>query len=389
MLRINHAVLHGFELEIGQCDLSQREMDLSVKQTKSYVTKSVRHILNNASSNHGSFLEGSAFREELGSYFAATQSFLDISCYVADVLYDALRKSEDLDSCDLLVVDFIDTAPKRSSVGLQEAGAADAAANAAVDGVANVPAGANAAVDPASSAALTEGDANYDDLGVRGLALLLLPRKRAFVHDVRTEAGQAYNDIVRHDSTLPNPSQKIDTYVVIMADDMSIDFHDVPRTVMGKKTNIVPELLLSCTRVASHKEVVDSVTRLAEEVAQDFGMPSAVAAAKAKSYVIDVASGADSLAPERLGDAVFAEENPEAAAKYRQELAQQHLPHKVSVGKSAAKRLAKSHRIRTDTGIEISFPSSYAASSDFISFERGENGKIVIAIKNVNSIENR
>lgn len=372
MLRINHAVLHGFELEIGQCDLSQREMDLSVKQTKSYVTKSVRHILNNASSNHGSFLEGSAFCEELGAYFAGTQSFLDISCYVADVLYDALRKSEDLDSCDLLVVDFIDTAPKRSSVGSQEAGGA----------------GAGDSAGPSIDAA-PDADVDYDDPGARGLALLLLPRKRAFVHDVRCEAGQAYNDIVRHDSTLPNPSQKIDTYVVIMADDMSIDFHDVSRTVMGKKTNIVPDLLLSCTRVASHKEVVDSVTRLAEEVAQDFGMPSALAAAKAKSYVIDVASGADSLAPERLGDAVFADENPEAAAKYRQELAQQDLPRKVSVGKSAAKRLAKSHRIRTDTGIEISFPSSYAASSDFISFERGENGKIVIAIKNVNSIENR
>ena len=362
MLRINHAVLHGFELEIGECDLSQCEIDLEVKQTKSYVTRSVRRILSNAESKHGQFAAGSTFKDELMRYFAGQRSFLDVSSDIALSLYDALRKSEDLDSCDLLAVDFIDTGDMKTN---------------------------SQPVKATNSSNAHEATNVYDSEGTRGFALLLLPRKQAFVHDVRSRDGQAYNDIVRHDSTLPNPSQKIDTYVVIKSTTLDIDFHDVERIVMGKKAYIIPELLLKCSSVASSKEVVDTVTKLVEDVAQEYGLEPAVAAAKAKSYVIDRARAACDVTPAEVGKAVFAESSPDAAEQYEREATSESLPERVSVAKSTAQRLAKNHRIRTDTGIEITFPSEYASSPEYISFERADDGKIFIEIKNIGSIENR
>lgn len=368
MLRIKHAALHGFELEIGECDISQCEIDLQVKQTKSYVMRSVRRILANAESKHGQFAPESNFKQELQRYFSGHRSFLDISADIALSFYDALRKSEDLDACDLLVVDFVDTGDMKTGVQ-------------AVQG--------EQAVQSTESAAISSPDDAYDSEGTRGLALLLLPRKQAFIHDVRNRDGQAYNDIVRYDSTLPNPSQKIDTYVLVKADSLSIDFHDVERLVMGKKSFIIPELLLQCSSIASNKEVVDTVTKLVEDVAQKHGLESAVAAAKVKSYVIERASAACDVTPAEVGKAVFAQSSPDAAEYYEREATQTSLPERISVAKSDAKRLAKNHRIRTNTGIEIMFPSEYAGSSEFISFERTDNGKICIEIKNVGSIENR
>ena len=54
-----------------------------------------------------------------------------------------------------------------------------------------------------------------------------------------------------------------------------------------------------------------------------------------------------------------------------------------------AQRVAKNHKIRTDTGIEITFPSEFAHNSDFIEFVSTPNGLIQIELKNIGSIENR
>lgn len=65
------------------------------------------------------------------------------------------------------------------------------------------------------------------------------------------------------------------------------------------------------------------------------------------------------------------------------------LPEEITVARAAARRLTKSHRIRTDTGIDIAFPSEYSSSPDYLTFQREEDGTISIIIRNVQSIENR
>ena len=65
------------------------------------------------------------------------------------------------------------------------------------------------------------------------------------------------------------------------------------------------------------------------------------------------------------------------------------LPERVVVEKNVAKRVAKSHKIRTDTGIDITFPAEYGENPDFIEFVSGPNGLINIELKNIGHIENR
>lgn len=59
------------------------------------------------------------------------------------------------------------------------------------------------------------------------------------------------------------------------------------------------------------------------------------------------------------------------------------------VEKAVAKRVAKSHKIRTDTGIELTFPVEYGENPEFIEFFSTPDGRIEIALKNIGSIENR
>ena len=68
---------------------------------------------------------------------------------------------------------------------------------------------------------------------------------------------------------------------------------------------------------------------------------------------------------------------------------EEELPERVHVKKSVAHAANRSHRIRTDTGIEITFPSEYSMNPNFIEFVTQSDGSMSIELKNIGHIENR
>ena len=89
-----------------------------------------------------------------------------------------------------------------------------------------------------------------------------------------------------------------------------------------------------------------------------------------------------------LGREVFADQ-PRVAERFEAAVEKGALPERVVVEKAVAKRVTKSHKIRTDTGIELTFPAEYGENSDFIEFFSTPDGRIEIALKNIGAIENR
>ena len=57
--------------------------------------------------------------------------------------------------------------------------------------------------------------------------------------------------------------------------------------------------------------------------------------------------------------------------------------------RGVANRLTRTHKIRTDTGVEISFPSELAERPGYIEFIEEDDGCTTIAIRGVAHIENR
>ena len=368
-LTINYAILHVFDFEGGATSLSQRELDLSVRTTKSYVQRHLRKISASAESRHGTFEQDSPFANELARY-RASGDFVGFSLQIADFLYGELRKCGDAEACDLLVADF-DAEPEKSpGAGGADSNAGELAPEAA-----------------AVAAALAE-DAAYEGRGPRCLAVALLPRKQAFVHDIRTEGGLPANDVVRHDALLPNPTQRLESYAVVELDSLKIDFSDKEREIAGSPTLLIPDGLLRCTSGASSKEVIQAVTRIVEDVAQEYGANTAKAVSKAKAIIQEKADESEYLPPWDLGCEVF-EDEPRMRERFEEVAREEELPERVSVKKSVATRMGKSHRIRTDTGIEITFPSEYSTNPEFIEFVTEADGSISIELRNIGSIENR
>ena len=177
------------------------------------------------------------------------------------------------------------------------------------------------------------------------------------------------------------------SFAVIESKTLSVWFCDKERAIAGENRWLIPDGLLQCSMEASSKEVFDAVTRIVEEVAEEYGANAAVAVSKAKAYVAENADESDELAPWDLGEEVF--EDEPLQKRFEQALADEALPERVVVEKNVAKRVAKSHKIRTDTGIDITFPAEYGENPDFIEFVSGPNGLINIELKNIGHIENR
>lgn len=355
MLRINHAILHVFDFTSCVNVFSQGELDLESRLIKGYVSKHVKKAFGNIDNKRGEFAPDSMFASELQAYFAGQRNFVDLSVQIAEFISTELGRMSKSESTDLLVVDF------EEEEQLQGGSADEEAVTASFEGRAN-----------------------------RYFGIFLLESRQAFMHSIAYgEDGQPCNEIERHHAILPNPSQKISSFAVINMRSMEVAFQDKKRVIAGEERYLIPDGLLQCSMQASSKEVIDELTRIVEEVATEYGADPVVSLSKAKAYVCDAAEEGEEadIAPFDLAQEVF--EDEPLRERFVACATEEQLPEHVCVEKKAAERITRNHKIRTDTGIEITFPSEYANNPDFIEFASTPNGLISIELKNIGHIENR
>lgn len=351
MLKVSQAILHVFDFESGSKYYSEAPLDLENRPTKSYVQRRLRKIVGNAESNHGEFAEDSGFAGELEHYLMGGAEFQGFSVQIAEWFWEELRRAEELEQVDLLVADFIDT----DAVPV-DANSTDAEVDAAFDG----------------------------PEGKRFFAVVLLPRKQSFVHEI----GGGANEILRMDTALPNPTAKIDTYVLVDCDSFAIDFHDKERSIGGETIQILPDKFLQCTAAASTQQVFTEVSEIVQDVAEEYGLTPAVEVGRAKAAVAQQADREEVVAPAEIGRVVF-EDRPDVQQVFEERVREAKLPEEAPVRRGVANRLAKNHKIKTDTGIEITFPSDLADKPGYLDFSTGADGTISITIGNVAQIENK
>ncbi|WP_321973749.1 nucleoid-associated protein [Paratractidigestivibacter sp.] len=351
MLKVSQAILHVFDFEEGSRYFSERPLDLEARATKSYVQRRLRKIVASPESNHGEFTQDSGFAGELEHYLMGGTEFAEFSVRIADWFWNELRRAEDLEQVDLLAADFTDT-----DAAPVDAAASDAEFDAAFDGPA----------------------------GKRFFAIALLPRKQSFVHEV----GGSANEILRMDTTLPNPTAKIDTYALIDCDSFAIDFHDKERTIGTESVQVLPDKFLQCSAAASTREVFDEVSVIVSDVAEEYGLTPAVEVGRAKAVVAQQADRDEVVQPAEVGRVVF-EDRPDVQEVFEERVREAKLPEEAPVRRGVANRLAKNHKIKTDTGIEITFPSDLADKPGYLDFATGADGTITISIGNVAHIENK
>lgn len=333
-MMIQQAMLHILDFNANMCIVSQKSLDFTSDVVYEYIDKRINRILHDAGQQSGIFYATSAMQMALQQVQEETLDFQIFAANTAKQLYDVLSHCEMPESLDVLFIDF------------------------------------------------------RDDNDVRNVAILLLEHKTAYTHQILDDDGAVYNQLIKHHAILPGLTQKVEGYAFIALNEFSIHFVDKKRSLDGEEIYILPERILQCTAAISGREAVKLVSKIAMKVAEDHGASTVEALSKAKNYLAENAETEDTFSPEALGVAAFAS-SPQLQEVFKEELAEAKLPEHVEIQKDFAQRTGRQHKIKTDTGIEITFPSEYVENTEYIQFINNPDGTISIELKHIGKIINK
>ena len=335
MVEVRKAILHVLDAGSGISSFSHQQLDLADDAVFGYVTKQIEKAAENAGLHSGELIGvENQFRVKLGQYERELLSFERFADWVGEEVWQVFTTSDRGDSADLLIAEYIEN-------------------------------------------------------GRRMLAILKCALRTGYAHTVEPgEDGTPVCRIVRRTDALPAPTQKAEEIALVEIAGGQVYFLEKPRMIDGQDSPLFTKNLLKCTSQASAGETVQIIRTIAETVAQTYGEDPTVAVARAKTTIAERVERDDTLAPFDLGGEVFAGRE-EMEEEFRRQVSAAGVPQQVAVPKKLAVRTARSQRIKTDTGIEITFPLDYAENTDYLEFVRHDDGRISIEIKNVGSIENK
>lgn len=333
MVNITKAIMHILDATACTKICSDVELDLSDEKTCEFLTRHVERAYKDPGLKFGEFRENSDFMVKLCNYLEGSDSFLNLSHFTANLLYQAISDSDKVDSSDVVVCEFQD------------------------------------------------GDKTI-------LAILKLAHKKSFTHQVSNDSGQVNVELINHYAILPNLSQKLDEYAFIDTKTLKIRFVDKLREMDGKEAYTFSDGILKCTSSPSPKETLKMVNEITQTVAENYGSNVATAVSKLKNCIVESGEMSDFIDPLELGKEIFGSSKAMQDA-YVEQLKEANVPEKVEVSESLLVNTGKNHKIKTDTGIEISFPVDYFKNKDFMEFINNPDGTISIQLKNIGKITNK
>lgn len=330
--QINKAILHIFDKDSGITIYSNTELDCTNADVINYLKKHIEKAFKDTSSITSVIDSESDFIKSTIKYKEDKSSFVKYSVDIGKAFFKRLLESDNLKSVDLVICDFFKDAEKY--IGIVE-----------------------------------------------------LQNQIGYVHHVSQENNIIKNDIVKHFSILPNVTQKILGFALVNLDTFNVRYIEPRRFLNGQDIFILPSILC-CVNNISQKETITAVKSIALQLSETYQKNAPVVVSRVKAFLAENAEVSESLDTVELSHVVFPESD-EIAETFVKKIKDEGIPPVISVEKNYAMKEGKKHKIKTDTGIEITVPVDFFDNSEYIEFINNPNGTISIAIKNIGKIINK
>lgn len=335
MIVIEKAVLHLLDTMSEGKVQPAKELPLTTL-THDFLLPHVEKCWGKQSAKRGRFYQNSAFQSLLWAYRDGTRDFIDFSGQIASDWYALLTKAQDMPSSALFVCDLTIE-------------------------------------------------------GMRQIALFRTAYHTGFVHrmEVSTE-GDIASTIKNETALLPSPGQSMDEFAFIDMGSEEILLSAKRYTIDGSALLALPEALLECDPSPSPKEAVQAIQKMAEKVAESFGEDPVKTAALVKTALADEISEKERFDPMVAGQTIF-HAQPTMQAAMEQELRDcgWEKAEPIVLDKNAALKKLLHHKLKTDTGIELTVPVEYFESTEYMEFQKEGDGSLSITLKHITNLTNR
>ncbi len=333
-IHINTAVLHILDATINFPLLSNNELYID-GEISEFLEKHINKILDDTNLKKARFLEdANTVRDLCQAISADGNCFAEASREVANIIFDIMIKNVDIISGDLICCLL---------------------------------------------------DINNE----RYYGILKLNYKTGFTHYVNQMEDGTTNSIIRHKTLLPTEGQKIEEAALISLETGEIKLIEKLYEINGAKEFYLSKCFLNCTTDLSDNEKMKIIDKVTKKINKKYYDEDFDKVAKLKNVVSQSIEDNSKVSVEKIAEEMF-DTNLEVREEYIQEIQKAGLTEEaIEIPQKIADRKFKTHKIKTDTGIEINFPLSYYDNSDMIEFSNNPDGSISIIIKNVSKIINK
>lgn len=332
MIIIEKAILHILDFHSGVTVYSDTE--LPVKDSiETWLLKHIERAWGSQDAKPGTFYDDSAFLKQIASYDAGELSFIDFSKQIAKTLEDAFTHAEEMPSSDAII----------AAVSIDE---------------------------------------------VPYLVILRSNSHIGFTHQVNQTENGIQNEIINYYSIMPNLSQKIDEFAFVNRKTKEIKTAAKKYTLDGNPVIVLPEVLLECSLTPSPKEAMKNLSKAAAKVADSFGQDKVATEAAVKSYVAETMQKGTELDLQEASKEIF-HDNPAMQQELDTAIRDAGITEPVQMDPEATLKKVSRHKLKTDTGIELTIPTDYFDNTEFIEFNNNEDGTLSITLKHISNIVNR
>jgi len=221
------------------------------------------------------------------------------------------------------------------------------------------------------------------------LCLLECQAHDAYTHQLFSEEdGSLTTELVQHKAVLPTVTQKLRAFFAIRLSDFAVHVFEPKGEYDGEVTYILADKVLQIGTEQSSKETIKKIRTIVNQIAQAHESDGVAEISLTKELIAKNAEVSDSLNPVELIERVF-NHNPVQQSAAKKELEELHMVKELLVSREFASKIGQNHKIKTDTGIEISFPVEYTKNKEFMEIVTNADGTLRIELKNISKITNK
>ncbi len=323
-VQIIEAYTHILDLTTGTKIFSENPMAVE-GDVEVYLTRHIELFFEGLEIGKTPIPEGSNLSEIM-----AAEDFKTVSLKLADAFIDAMEKSPDIKPCDLVCVLF------------------------------------------------SRGETEY-------VAALKLNYKPSFSHTVEMEANAITNKLVLHQTILPPMTQKIEEGLVVGLEERAAYIKDKQVTLDEKRCAYISECIIGTPKVMTAKRAINTATKAAEKIVQQFKDDPLVETAKVRAAVEDMIDYYGHVDTKVIAEKCFeTEAEKEAYTKVIEQQGIDEAPWEVP--ESQRNKIKRTHKIKTSSGVEIVVPYAYMARKENLEIFNNEDGTVSIKLLNLGEL---
>jgi len=226
--------------------------------------------------------------------------------------------------------------------------------------------------------------------GIKYFSLIKFNYRCSYIHYVANTNEGNNNKLIKQRTALPNETQKVDECVIINLNNFELRLIEKKHEICAEKEFYLSKYFLKCQSDLSYLQKVKVLDKTASKISKKHFDEDFTQVAKLRSCIAKSIEEADDIEVEAIAEQVFGE-NTEIKRQYLEEVKKGGLSeNRVIIPETInTTKKYRTQKLKTESGIEINFPSHFYNDENVMEFINNPDGSISILIKNVNKVVNK